>query len=160
MTPTFPPAGTIVLSVLACVLGGYALRGQRLTESRGRETTCGPLCLTFCAVWLGTQATVREVEKSSGMDEKGVSLWGLGQAARRVVLERRTYTLSLADLHRVTPSTPAIAHVDRNHFVVVWMMRPDEVTVIEPHFTLSHTSLRKFGRRWDGNILVISRPGQ
>lgn len=130
-------------------------------RSRGAgDYLCGPKCLTFCARWLGTEADVTEVAKQANTkNPEGTSLADLAKVASELGLEGGCYRLGLDDLRRVTSQTPGIAHVDGDHFVVVWMSADDEVTVVEPPQNVTKMPLRTFGRRWDGMILVVSQPG-
>jgi ABC-type bacteriocin/lantibiotic exporter with double-glycine peptidase domain len=148
----------VLLAVLA--FPQVTLAAGPLTPAQSAESLCGPLCLTFCAKWLGVEADLSKVALAAHTDPlEGTSFAGLKEAAAGLGLEGRCYRLGLADLRRVTASTPAIAHVDGYHFVVAWMETPDEVTMVQPPFAVRRTGLRSFGRRWDGALLVLSRPG-
>jgi len=149
-------------AVLAALLL-MAPAGSALAVSREQELemVCGPLCLAFCAEWLGARADVEEVAKAAGTDAiAGTSFAGLMRAAAELGLEARALRLSLADLRRVTPRTPAIVHVDGSHVVVAWMGEPGAVTVMQPPTGLRRMSPGKFGRRWNGAALMISLPGE
>lgn len=70
------------------------------------------------------------------------------------------YSLDLEDLLSINPATPAIAHVDGNHFVVVWTDHEGELTVVDPPAEPYTQALTQFGRRWNGAAVVVSRPGE
>ena len=148
----------IALFALA-VTPAIAWAAQVLTETQKLENLCGPLCLTFCAKWLGLQANLDQVALTAGTDlPTGTSFAGLMRAATDLRLEARACQLRLEHLRCATSATPAIAHVDGDHFVVVWMAGPDEVTTIQPPLGSQRMSLRSFGRHWDGALLIVSRP--
>ncbi|MCK4376580.1 MAG: hypothetical protein KAX19_14690, partial [Candidatus Brocadiae bacterium] len=70
-----------------------------LREQEKLDNLCGPLCLTFCARWLGVEADVGRVAQMAGLDPiSGTSFAGLARAAARLGLEARCYRLRLRDL--------------------------------------------------------------
>jgi len=149
----------VLLALLA--FPRVTLAGGPLAPAQSAESLCGPFCLTFCARWLGVEADLSKVALAAHTDPlEGTSFAGLKEAAAGLGLEGRCYRLRLTDLRRVTARTPAIAHVDGYHFVVAWMETPDEVTIVQPPFGVRRAGLRSFGRRWDGALLVLSRPGE
>ena len=152
----------LAILLLALVVSpATASAAQPLTQKQKLENLCGPLCLTFCARCLGVQAQLDQVALTAGTDlPTGTSFAGLTRAAAALGLEARPYRLRLDGLRGVTSATPGIAHVDGDHFVVVWMAGPDEVTTIQPPLGSQRMSLRSFGRHWDGAILIVSRPGE
>jgi len=149
-----------LLLLACCLIGGPCPRAEAASARQKLDKLCGPLCLTFCARWLGAEADVRQLAELAGTDETGASMAGLAKAAEALGLEARAYRLGLGDLHRLTARTPGIAHVDGNHFVVAWMDAADEVTLVRPPRSSERTALRSFGRHWDGAILVVTRPGE
>ena len=137
-----------------------ASAAQPLTQKQKLENLCGPLCLTFCAMWLGVPANLDQVALAAGTDyPTGTSFAGLTKAAAALGLKARPYRLRLDDLRAVTSAAPGIAHVDGDHFVVVWMAGPNQVMTIQPPLGSQKTTLYSFGRHWDGAILIVSRPG-
>lgn len=107
------------------------------------------------------EADVGRVAQMAGLDPiSGTSFAGLARAAAELGLEARCYRLRLKDLRRVTARTPGIAHVGGDHFVVVWTSGRNEVAILRPPLVSRHARLRNFGRRWNGALLVVSRPGE
>jgi hypothetical protein len=124
------------------------------------DALCGPRCVALCARWLRVEATVRQAVELAGTDRAlGSSLAGLADAVNALGLEGRCYRLSLSDLRHVTSRTPGIAHVDGNHFAVVWS-EGRRVRYLNPPFDNLRLSLTNFGRRWNGAILIVSLPGE
>jgi hypothetical protein len=148
---------TFALLLLTAV-AGWA--GASNGHEEGTDRLCGPICLAFCAQWLGVQADIGHLAEETGASASGTSLGALADAAKARGLEARCLRLSLDDLRRVSSRTPAIAHVDRDHFVVAWTANDRDVVVVEPNMSSSRIPLKNFGRRWDGNILLLSRPGE
>jgi predicted double-glycine peptidase len=144
--------------LLSLLLPAVASAARLLTQRERLENLCGPLCLTFCAKWLGVEAQLDQVALAAGTDRPtGTSFAGLVKAAAALGLEARPYKLRLDDLRAVTSATPGIAHVDGDHFVVVWMAGPDQVATIQPPLGSRSMRLSSFGRHWDGALLVVSR---
>jgi ABC-type bacteriocin/lantibiotic exporter with double-glycine peptidase domain len=146
------------LWALAALLPGSIAQGSQTEADRH---LCGPRCLAFCARWLGHEAPVRQLAAATGADRRtGTDLGSLLDAAERLGLEARAYRLELPHLRRVTPRCPGIAHVDGDHFVVVWTDSDGDLHWIEPPIEDRVMSYQAFGRRWSGAILVVSRPGE
>ena len=124
------------------------------------RSLCGPRCLAFCANWLGrADCDVESVAELSECDQTGTSLAALARAAWRLGLAARPYRLELDDLLGVTSASPGIAHLKEEHFVVVWAKCDGRIIVVDPPHDPVAMSLKDFGRRWDGAILIVSQPG-
>lgn len=87
------------------------------------------------------------------------SLLDLKRSAENLGIIARCDRLTLSELGQMDERTPGVAHVDGNHFVAVWA-DGGGVVVVDPPGPPQRMSRREFGRRWDGYILVISRPGE
>lgn len=122
---------------------------------------CGERCLVFCAHLLGKAATLDGVAEMTGpASEEHTSLAALQSAAHQLGLEARCYRMSLRDLAAMPQGLPAVAHVDGNHFVVVWRLGRGKVAVAEPPFGAEYVSLGQFALRWTGAIMLLTRPGE
>lgn len=151
-------------TTLCCWCLFICVSGDGLADTPGEKLKrlCGPACVTFCARWLGTDAETVAVAQLAEAAAAGTSLRGLEEAAATLGLEAKSYILKLRHLRSVGASTPGIARVDGDHFVVVWMPEREEdtVMVVDPPHTVEKVSLAAFGQRWNGAILVVSRPGE
>jgi len=151
----------IYLLVLPVLAAGYVGGRQAPVPAQCPDNLCGPVCLTFCARWLGISAiTVDQVVALTRGDRTATSLAALERAAVELQLEAECYKPGLEEFGRVTSATPGIAHVDGSHFVVAWTTAEGDVRVVEPLGRSYQIELREFGRRWNGVVLVISPPGQ
>lgn len=151
-------AAAVALPLIAAVLGPAENDTARVMQDR---YLCGPRCLVFCARWLGYDADVpRAVALADTDRRRGTTLNGLVLAAREFGLEARPWRLGLKHVGRITARCPGIAHVDGDHFVVVWTDGRGDLHWIEPP-TLDRIVTREdFGRRWSGAIVILSRHGQ
>ncbi len=154
--PALAAARLLALLTPVLLLSGPVTAREARLE---RTYLCGPRCVRLCAQRLGVEAELTHLANlSAARPGRGPSLAALAQAAREFGLEARCYSLDLDDLREVTSTRPAIAHVDGNHFVVVWMAE-DELTVVDPPGEPYTQTLDEFGRRWNGAAVVVSRPG-
>jgi ABC-type bacteriocin/lantibiotic exporter with double-glycine peptidase domain len=145
--------------LLAYLVLPCACAAAELTVEERSRTLCGPLCLAFCAEWLGAPADVTDVARRAGTDGDGTTLAGLARAADQMGLEARSCRLRAEHLGRLSSRTPAILHVDGDHYVVVWASGTG-LTVVEPPRAFGLESLADVCARWDGAALVVSRPGE
>jgi ABC-type bacteriocin/lantibiotic exporter with double-glycine peptidase domain len=144
----------------SCAVALAAVSAQAAGASAHDDRLCGPLCMAFCAEWLGVEANVQHLAKLVGAARgEGSSLAALQRAGEELGLEARPYAMRLGHLKRLTGRTPGIAHVDGNHFVVAWWDR-GRVLVADPPRGIERVTPTDFGRRWNGAILVVSRPGE
>ncbi len=110
---------------------------------------------------LGKTVSLEQVARiTAGDSGQGTSLAALQSAAEDLGLEARCYRMSLRDLAAMPSGFPAVAHVDGDHFVVVWRIATRKVAVAQPPFGLDYMSLDQFGRRWTGATMLVSRPGE
>jgi hypothetical protein len=153
--PGFRYVAAIAVSTLALC----AVRPAGTAAGGTPDPRCGPECLTFCARLLGHEADEEDVVRAAGGSRRGTSLAVLEAVARRMGLEARCCAMRLGHLRRLSSATPGIAHVDGNHFVVVWAAGR-RVVVVEPEGGIEEVTFADFGHRWDGRIMVVSRPGE
>ena len=95
-------------------------------------------------------------------DRDGVSLFDIQQTAESFDLQASAYATSLDHLRHLTG--PFIAHVDGNHFVVVYRVTKNKLRIADPATGLETVSLKSFASRFIqgegvGHILMLS-PGK
>src|SRR5699024_7369209 len=78
---------------------------------------CGPTCLRMIARYYGKHYNTDGIRQAAGYSREGVSLLGISLAAEKLGFRSRGVQITLPQLLRDAP-TPAILHLDQNHFVV------------------------------------------
>jgi ATP-binding cassette subfamily B protein len=119
-----------------------------------RPNDCGPCCLSLVARYHGLCCDIGLARRLTGWRWwSGTSLLGLAQAANRIGLTSlcaRVTTDTLLNL-----SSPCVAHLRPNHFVVVRGAEPQTVHVSDPLRGQKRIPIEAFTSRWDGIVLLL-----
>ena len=118
---------------------------------------CGPLSLQFVFERFKVKTDINELLVLTDFKEDiGTSMMGLYNAAWQKKLNPEGILIqskSLADI-----KLPAIAHVDKNHFIVVTGVSNKEINIFDPASDQKVISIKEFQNRWTGNLLTFSPP--
>ena len=123
---------------------------------------CGPACLRMVLSYYGKTLSSQAIHDTLQPDRDGVSLYDIQQSAESFGLQASAYATSLDHLRHLTG--PFIAHVDGNHFVVVYRVTKNKLRIADPATGLETVSLKSFASRFIqgegiGHILMLS-PGK
>jgi ATP-binding cassette subfamily B protein len=138
-------------------LGGSPARPswwQRVPFRRQREQMdCGAACLRTVHAHFGQEMGYREARQLARVSRYGTSLLDLREAAERLGyvaagVEAKTWD-ALEAVH-----LPAIAHVDKNHFVVVWRVSSRGVQISDPALGKVRMPKDEFMARYGGFLLL------
>lgn len=120
------------------------------------DSDCGPASLKMVLGHHGlNRLTLEEIESSAVLGPRGTSLLALKQIAEDQGLQPHGLRLSIESLTDLP--MPAIAHVHGDHFVVLRSVDGTGVVVDDPSIGRLRMSTAKFGRAWDGVVLVFKR---
>lgn len=124
------------------------------------ETDCGAAALATLARYHRRPLSVERMRDLAGTDRVGTSLLGLLRGAEELGFAAKAVKGSKETLPQVP--LPAIAHVmtpeGRGHFVVLYRVRPDGVTVADPAQGIRQLTRTEFERDWTG-FLLLAVPG-
>ena len=139
--------------VWATSLDPAAPRPADFVPQRG-DSDCGPASLKMVLGHHGlNRLTLEEIESAAVVGLRGTSLLTLKQIAEDQGLQPHGLRLSIESLTDVP--MPAIAHVHGDHFVVLRRVDGSGVVVDDPSIGRLRMSTAKFGRAWDGVVLVF-----
>ncbi|NML20658.1 peptidase domain-containing ABC transporter [Pseudoflavitalea sp. G-6-1-2] len=125
-------------------------------------TDCGAACLQSIAAHYNLQLPIAQIRQMAGTDTKGTNILGLVEAAQKLGFEAKgvkgTYEAML------NMPVPAIAHVIVQqrivHYVVIYKVTAEEVTVMDPIDGQAHTyKAEDFKKMWTG-VLVLLLPAE
>ncbi|WP_109438666.1 cysteine peptidase family C39 domain-containing protein [Aquimarina sp. AU119] len=108
---------------------------------------CGPVCLKMISQYYGKDVEINELEKLSGMESNGTSLLGLSEAAESIGLKNLGVKISFEQLVNEAP-LPAIVHWNSNHYVVVYEVNLDSVSIADPAHGKIKYSKKEFCDGW------------
>ena len=117
---------------------------------------CGPAALANLLLLVdGRSPGMDTLAVLAGTTMHGTTLSGLQRAATAFELE--VLPVRAKPGARTWPTTPFIAWIDRNHFVVVAARTErGNVLVIDPRVGRYVIDERSFARRWSGEALVVA----
>ncbi|MGD9648752.1 MAG: ABC transporter transmembrane domain-containing protein [Pirellulales bacterium] len=128
---------------------------QRLPQRRQREEMdCGAACLRMLHSFYGHEIGEREARQLARVSRYGTSLADLSEAAER--LGYLPVGVEVPDAEALSSvQLPAIAHVDKNHFVVVWRVSSRHVEVGDPAIGRTRLPRAEFVERFGGFLLLV-----
>src|SRR5215211_5177907 len=94
---------------------------------------CGPTCLRMISRYYGKSYTAGGILKGIVIKKQGLSLTDLGRAAERIGYRTVMAKLTLAQLTNQLP-LPLIAVFDSSHYVVVYKIKGNVITLGDPSF--------------------------
>jgi ATP-binding cassette, subfamily B, bacterial len=121
---------------------------------------CGPTCLRMIAKYYGKSYSLQDLRSVSHTTREGSSLLGLSEAAELIGFKTLGVKVSYQKLKDEVPF-PCIAHWNQTHFVVIYSIKKDTITVADPGHGLLKYSKDEFVRSWvsdgkeDGILLLL-----
>lgn len=120
------------------------------------EKDCGAACLRMIHAYHGQHLDYRSSRQLARVSRYGTSLLDLAEAAERLGYVASGVQVDGWDALR-SVRLPAIAHVDKNHFVVVWRVTSRRAQVSDPSLRKMWISKEEFLKQFEG-VLLLVRP--
>jgi len=115
---------------------------------------CGPASLKMILAAHGIECSTSDLSSHLRLTPKGTSMLDLRRISLKMGLGARSWRLQPADLNRIP--LPAIAFVNKNHFVVLRrFIAPDVLEVDDPALGRIRWPARKFDKVWSGEMLIF-----
>lgn len=134
------------------------LQRKRLVLVRQHdETDCGAACLATIAKYYGKQVAINRIRHFSGTDCFGTSGYGLVKGAEFLGMCCRGMVSEKKVLEKDVP-LPVICHVRKNvidHYIVVYEIKDNKVTVADPDEGILNISLEQFKKIWTGVFFIV-----
>jgi HlyB family type I secretion system ABC transporter len=118
------------------------------------EMDCGAACLAMVTRHYGRPVSLSHIRKVVHTGTEGTSLAGLVSGGKELGLRARAVKASKSRLEELP--FPAIAHVDANHWVVVYDADEKRVKIADPALGLRQQSRREFEERWSGYAALLA----
>ncbi len=115
---------------------------------------CGATCLAMVAQYWGKRLSLNMLRNLAGVGRTGASLKGLAKAAESLGFLARPVRSSFGRLAEQT--TPWIAHWQGDHYVVVYRVGRNRVTVADPALGKRSLSIQEFQTNWTGYALLLT----
>ena len=108
---------------------------------------CGPACLKMIAGFYKKDLSLDYIRKKCFITREGVSFLGLSEAADSIGF--RTLGVKIPfDLLEEKVTLPCIVHWQQKHFVVVYGIKNDKVSIADPAVGLIKLSREEFEKKW------------
>lgn len=127
--------------------------GKENVRLQVRENDCGPASLQMIFDYYGICSTTDAVERSTGMTEKGVTMFALKQTAKLNGLDADGWRLTAEELSQ--SQFPALLFVNHDHFIVADSARGDEFFLRDPAIGRVRISRAMLNRIWRGETLLF-----
>jgi ABC-type bacteriocin/lantibiotic exporter with double-glycine peptidase domain len=118
------------------------------------ETDCGAACLSMILRVYGKYVSINKLRELANVSRDGSNLYSLAEAAQNLGFESRGLKTSYERLTKL--ELPAIAHWQGFHFVVLYEVKRDRVTLADPAIGLRKNSREEFEKDWTGYLLLLT----
>ncbi len=108
---------------------------------------CGPTCLRMIAKHYGKNYSLQVLREKSGVNREGVSMTSIGIAAEKIGFRTLVAKVDFDKIVQEAPM-PFIAHWEQNHFVVVYEIKKDRVSLADPKIGQVTISKKEFLESW------------
>jgi ATP-binding cassette subfamily B protein len=104
--------------------------------------------------FFGKHVSINKLRDLASVSREGASLYSIAQAAECLGFESRALKTSWDRLTKI--ELPAIAHWQGFHFVVIYEVKRDRVTLADPAIGLRKISREEFEKDWSGYLLLLT----
>ncbi len=118
------------------------------------EMDCGAACLAMGTRHFGRAVSLAHIRKLVHTGTEGTSLAGIVSGAQELGLRARAVKASKTRLHELP--MPFVAHVEGNHWVVVYDADEKGVRIADPALGLTRQSRAEFDERWSGYAALLA----
>lgn len=126
---------------------------------------CGAACLLSIIRYHGGNISINKLLELTYTDKTGTSFYNLNEAALKIGLEsmafkvdRKNDSSKLCDIKM--PSICQIIDNSYEHFVVVYKIKNNKITIMDPASGFKTIKLQEFMSKWTGYIMVFSKVKQ
>jgi ATP-binding cassette, subfamily C, bacteriocin exporter len=135
---------------------------KHLTVKQHDITDCGAACLSSVAASHGLLVPIAQIRQYASTDKRGTNVLGMVEAATKLGFTCKAVRGGPDSLSKIP--LPSIAHVvvhdNLQHFVVIYKVRPDGITIMDPEDGCMHKMTEEaFLKLWTG-VLILLMPDE
>jgi ABC-type bacteriocin/lantibiotic exporter with double-glycine peptidase domain len=128
--------------------------GESGTVFQAHANDCGAACLKMVLSQHGVECSLSDLAWQLKTTARGTSMYNLRTVSTRFGVPARSWVLQAADLRNAP--LPAIAFIEKNHFVVIQRFANSGILEIgDPALGTLHWPLDSFRKCWQGEILIF-----
>lgn len=117
------------------------------------ETDCGAACLAMILRYYGKQVSINRLRDLANVSRDGATLYSVAEAAEQLGFNTRGLRASWESLAKI--ETPAIAHWEGFHYIVLYEVTAKHVIVADPAIGLRKLTAEEFQKGWTGYLLLL-----
>lgn len=118
------------------------------------EVDCGAASLAMVSKYYGISVALPRLRELASVGREGASMYSLSVAAEKLGFGTRAVRTDYQNLQNI--ALPAIAHWKGYHYIVVYQVEPQRVTLADPAIGLVRMSRREFEQGWTGRLLLLT----
>ncbi|MRJ11614.1 peptidase domain-containing ABC transporter [Ornithobacterium rhinotracheale] len=123
---------------------------------------CGAACLSSVGAFYGVNMPIAKIRQICHTDKRGTNVLGMIQGLEKMGFNAKGVKGGVDALPEIP--LPAIAHVimkgQLQHFVVIYKVKKDKVTVMDPGYgKMMDYSIKDFSEIWTG-VLILLEPNE
>ncbi|BAZ07508.1 ABC transporter transmembrane domain-containing protein [Calothrix sp. NIES-3974] len=115
-------------------------------------TDCGAACLAMICQYWGKRFSINMLRNVAEVGRSGASLKSLAAAGEKIGFQTRPVRASLG---RLIGENPWIAHWQGDHYIVVYQIRGQRITVADPAIGRRVLTVAEFQTGWTGYALLL-----
>ncbi|MCA8987893.1 MAG: cyclic nucleotide-binding domain-containing protein [Planctomycetaceae bacterium] len=123
--------------------------------SQQAEADCGLACLAMIAEYFGKAVSLDELRQRWTVHPNGVSFRDLEQISDSVGLRATAVRIDVDHLESV--SMPVVVNRTDSHYVVVFQVDGEILTIGDPATGIYRLHLNEFKKLWGGHLMLFSR---
>lgn len=137
---------------------------KKLIVKQDGYKECGAACLLSIIKYYKGNISINKLLELTHTNKTGTSFYNLIEASAKIGLEAIGFkvtdkeTSSLIEIK--TPSICQVLNNNYEHFVVLYKIKNNKVTLMDPAIGFKTISLEEFDNMWTGNIMLFSKNKQ
>ena len=130
---------------------------KKITVLQDGIKECGSACLLSIIKYYGGNVSLERILELTKTTKDGTNFYNLGEAAKEIGLISKGYQIENID-KLIDIEKPFISQIVKNnykHFVVIYKIKNDKFTIMDPAKGMIKISKEEFNNLWTGYILIL-----
>lgn len=130
---------------------------KKITVIQDGIKECGAACLLSIIKYYGGNVSLERLLELTNTTKEGTNFYNIQQASNEIGLISKGYKIENIDKLDLVEK-PFISQIVKNnykHFVVVYKIRNDKITIMDPAKGMIKITKEDFNKMWTGYILIL-----
>lgn len=115
---------------------------------------CGSACLAMIFRFHGLKNIQQPLREMTAVGRSGTTMYHMSEVAERFGFEVDGYHLGKFEMLEQIP-LPCIAHYESNHFVVIYRVGPDKISIADPAYGKTTLTKQEYYQKCNGVVLTL-----